>query len=148
MATTRQLQHDQSLPLSVKGVACETRLRLGNTIISCVLQGHWDNQQQSSNALQYLLLGISIISYQTPLLVLNYFNFMHQAKKFGAEILFIPYFSPFGPPSHSPCLLVSAVTITFLLELPARSESSSNGPPSGNTNQLSMNSSQNSSLQL
>ena len=56
---------------------------------------------------------ISIISYQTPLLVLNYFNFMYQAKKFGADILFIPYFSPFGPPSHSQCLLVSAVTATF-----------------------------------
>ena len=91
---------------------------------------------------------ISIISYQTPLLILNHFNFMHQAKKFGTEILFIPYFSPFGPPSHSPCLLVSAVTVTFLLEPPSRNESSSSGPPSSNTNQISMNSSQNPSLQL
>ena len=73
---------------------------------------------------------------------------MYQDKKFGAEILFIPYFSPFGPPSHSPCLLVSAVTVTFLLEPPARNESSSSAPPSGNTNHLSKNSSQNPSLQL
>ena len=105
-------------------------------VLSCVLQGHWDNQQQSSNVLQ------------TPLLVLNPFIFMHQVKKFGAEILFIPYFSSSGPPSHSPCLVVSAVTITFLLEPPVRNESSSSGPPSGNTNQFSINSSQNPSLQL
>ena len=67
----------------------------------------------------------SIISYQTPRLVPNHFNFMHQVKKFGAEILFIPYFSPFGPPSHSPSLLVSALTVTFLLEHLERNESSS-----------------------
>ena len=96
-------------------------------VLSCVLQGHWDNQQQSSNVLQ------------TPLLVLNPFIFMHQVKKFGAEILFIPYFSSSSPPSHSPCLVVSAVTITFLLEPPVRNESSSSGPPSGNTNQFSIN---------
>ena len=105
----------------------------------------------SSQAMFYNIhhwVFIRIISYQTPLLVLNHFNFMYQDKKFGAEILFIPYFSPFGPPSHSPCLLVSAVTVTFLLEPPARNESSSSAPPSGNTNHLSMNSSQNPSLQL
>ena len=90
----------------------------------------------------------SIISYQTSNLVFNHFSFMYQAKKFGAKILFIPYFSLLGPPSHSPCLLVSAVSVTFLLEPPARSESSSIGLPLGNTNQLSIKSSQNSLLQL
>ena len=86
----------------------------------------------------------SIIS-QTPLFVLKHFNFMYQAKKFGAETFFIPYFSPLGPPS--PCSLVSAVTTTFLLEPPARNEGSSSGPPLGDTNRPFRNSSQNPSLQ-
>ena len=62
---------------------------------------------------------------------------------FGVEILVISYFSPLGPPLHSQCLLASAVIITFLsAEPPARNKSSSSGPPSGNTNWLSMNFSQ------
>ena len=62
---------------------------------------------------------------------------------FGTEILVISYFSPLGPPLHSQCLLASAVIITFLsAEPPARNKSSSSGPPSGNTNWLSMNFSQ------
>ena len=62
---------------------------------------------------------------------------------FGAEILIISYFSPLGPPLHSQCLLASAVIITFLsAEPPARNKSPSSGPPSGNTNWLSMNFSQ------
>ena len=45
----------------------------------------------------------SIISHQTSLFILNHLNFMYQAKEFGAETLFIPYFSSLCPPSHSPC---------------------------------------------
>ena len=63
-------------------------------------------QARFYNILRWVFNGI--ISYQTPLLVPYPFIFMHQAKKFGADISLIPYFSPFGPPSHSPCLLVSA----------------------------------------
>ena len=132
----------------MKGVACETRLRLGNIQIVC---SKATGTTSSSQAMLYNnrhWVFISIINYQTPLLVLNYFNFMHQAKISGVKILFIPYFSPFRPPSHSPCLLVLAVTVTFLLEPPARNESSSSGLPSGNTDQFSVNCSQNPSLQL
>ena len=59
-----------------------------------------------------------IISYQSPLFILSQFNIMYQAKRFGVEILLIPYFCPLGPPLHSPSLLVSAVTVTSRLEPP------------------------------
>ena len=122
--------------------------RPGNTCCSVL----WSRATGTTSSSQAMLCNIhhcfnKYHEPSNPTLVLNHFNFMYQAKTFAAETLFVPYFSPLGPPSHSPCPLVSAVTITFLLEPPAWNETSSSGPPSGNTNRLFRNFSQNPSLQ-
>ena len=109
-------------------------MRPGNTCCPTLCAPRLLGQSVGVEAMLYNIhhrVVISIRSYQTRLLVLNHFNLMYQTKKFGAEILFIPYFSPLGPPSHSPCFLVSVIIVAFLLETPAWDESSSSWAPSG-----------------
>ena len=80
-------------------------LRPGNTCCS-VLCSRATGTTSSSQAMLcniHRCVLTSIISHQTSLFILNHLNFMYQAKKFGAETLFIPYFSSLCPQSHSPC---------------------------------------------
>ena len=76
--------------------------RPGNTCCS-VLCSRASGTTSSSQAMLCNIHHCVLTSHQTPLFILNHFNFMYQAKKLGAETLFVPHFSPLGPPSHSPC---------------------------------------------
>ena len=111
----------------------------------CVLQGHWDNHAVAVKecfavSIIVFLLSVSI-SCQSPLFTLtSCIGPINSAQKFFSYLILV--YS-----AHHPILHPSAVTVTFLLEPPARNGELLKRAKS-NTNRLSIKFSQNPSLQL
>ena len=75
VATTRWLQRDQTLPLSVKGVACETRVH--SCAVETRLQANWSPREQE-------------LPYESTVLLLHLAALVSHLRQASILLKFVP----------------------------------------------------------